>query len=97
MLASCTDPASRSGDAPTAGKDGSHVQFIEKVSYQDVTLTDDFWRPKIEINRVAGIRHALQQASQSIGYFDIAAGTTEGEHKGNLASDSGQFPPCSMS
>jgi hypothetical protein len=79
MLLSCTGPESRSGDDPVV---------VEKISFQDVILTDNFWRPKIEINRVAGIRHALQQASQSIEYFDIAAGNKEGEHKGNLASDS---------
>ncbi len=88
MFASCTNPASKSGDAQSVGKEGSQVRYVEKVSYQDVTLTDDFWRPKIEINRVSGIRHALQHASQSIGFFDIAAGKMEGEHTGNLASDS---------
>ena len=79
MLASCKGPGSEPGEDPV---------MPEKVSFQEVTLNDDFWRPKIEINRVAGIRHALEQASQSIGYFDIAAGKSDAEHKGNLASDS---------
>ena len=47
---------------------------IENVSFQNATIRDTFWRPKIEINRVTGIRHALQQASNSIASFDIAAG-----------------------
>jgi DUF1680 family protein len=76
MLASCGRPESTSR------------QIVEKVSFLDVTITDQFWRPKIEVNRVASIRHALEQASQSIGFFDIASGRIEGEHKGNLASDS---------
>jgi len=94
MLTSCADPKSRSGEDPVAGQDELHRHddlyrhTVEKVSFLDVTITDHFWRQKIEINRVAGIRHALQQASQSIEYFDIAAGNKEGEHKGNLASDS---------
>jgi len=94
MLASCADPKSRSGEDPVAGQDELHRHddlyrhTVEKVSFLDVTITDHFWRPKIEINRVAGIRHALQQASQSIEYFDIAAGKSDAEHKGNLASDS---------
>ena len=61
---------------------------VKGVSFQDVIITDDFWRPKIEVNRVSSIRHALQQAEQSIGYFDIAAGKKEGDHTSNRASDS---------
>jgi DUF1680 family protein len=79
LFASCSDPIPRSGEEPI---------IIEKVSFQDVTITDHFWRPKIEINRVTGIRHALEQASQSIGYFDIASGKSGGEHMGNMATDS---------
>ncbi len=86
MLASCADPESRSGEDPVAGQGKLHGYTVEKVSFQDVTITDHFWRPKIEINRVAGIRHALQQASQSIEYFDIAAGKSDAEHKGNPGS-----------
>ena len=79
ILASCKGPKSGPGEDSV---------MLEKVSFQEVTISDNFWRPKIEINRVAGIRHALQQASQSIEYFDIAAGISDAEHKGNLATDS---------
>ncbi len=65
------------------------IQIPEAISYLDVEITDGFWKEKIEKNRVNSIRHALDQAKESIGYFDIAAsGTTDKEHKGNLASDS---------
>ena len=88
ILASCTGPDSGSGDDAVTGHDEFHTHMLEKVSFQDVTLSDHFWSPKIETNRVASIRHALQQASQSIEYFDIAAGISDAEHKGNLATDS---------
>jgi len=88
VLTFCADPASRSGEDPIPGHHEFHNHMVGKVSFQEVTITDQFWRPKIEINRVASIRHALQEASQSIGYFDIAAGKSKAEHKGNLASDS---------
>jgi len=87
-LASCADPKSGSGENSISGPDEMYGQIVEEVSFQNVIINDNFWRPKIETNRLAGIRHALQQASQSIEYFDIAAGKKKGEHKGNLASDS---------
>jgi DUF1680 family protein len=87
-MVTCTGPQPGSGKEPVSGHDQIHTNRVEKVSFQDVTITDDFWRPKIEINRVTGLRHALEQASQSIEYFDLAAGKSDAEHKGNLASDS---------
>ncbi len=85
LVAGCLMLASCKGPKPGPGEE---AVMLEKVSFQEVTINDNFWRPKIEINRVASIRHALQQASQSIEYFDIAAGKSEAEHKGNMASDS---------
>jgi len=94
MLASCADPKSRSGEDPVAGQDELHRHddlyrhTVEKVSFLDVTITDHFWRPKIEKNRVAGIRSVFKECSHSMDNFDIAAGKKEGEHKGTVASDS---------
>lgn len=87
LFASCAGPLSESGENQSQ-KEDKHEHTIQKVSFQEVRITDNFWRPKIEVNRITGIRHALQQASQSIEYFDMAAGKKKGEHKGNLASDS---------
>lgn len=84
----CAGPETGSEQESGAVQDGLPGQIVERVSFQEVTITDNFWRPKIETNRIAGIRHALEQASQSIEYFDIAAGKKEGDHEGNLASDS---------
>lgn len=59
MLASCAGQESGFGGDPVSVQDEFHKHIIKKISFQDVILTDNFWRPKIEINRVAGIRHAL--------------------------------------
>ena len=73
----CTNPGSEPEE-----------KIIEKVSYKDVVINDNFWRPRIETNRITSIRHALDQAAESIGFFDIAAGVSDAVHKGNMASDS---------
>ncbi len=88
MLTTCADPETESRGRLVTEPDEFIKQIVEKVPFQEVTITDSFWRPKIEKNRVSSIRHALQEASQSIEYFDIAAGNKEGDHEGNLASDS---------
>jgi len=88
ILSSCTGPESGNERKSVIESDELQIPRVEKVSFQDVNITDKFWRPKIEVNRVIGIRHSLQQAAQSIEYFDMAAGKKKGEHKGNLASDS---------
>ncbi len=91
IFTSCSNPTGRSEEHTAGAHDDSHVHFVEKVSYQDVRITDNFWRPKIEVNRVSSIKHALDQASESIECFDIAAGKSGKEHKGNMASDSDVF------
>ena len=88
MLVSFTGSESGLVKNPIAGKDGSPDPVIEKVSFQNVTIKDNFWCPKIEKNRMAGISSALQQSSHSIENFDIAARKKKGLHKGNVASDS---------
>ena len=64
------------------------VKKIEEVSYQKVTLTDKFWEPKIDKNRLIGIRSALKECASSMDNFDIASGKKKGKHKGNIAGDS---------
>ncbi len=84
LSSNCTE----SGKGETPEKDGVTVPMVEKVSFRDVVLMDDFWSPRVEINRLTGIRHALLQASESMEDFDIAAGKKQGKHHGRLASDS---------
>jgi DUF1680 family protein len=64
---------------------------IEEISYQHVNITDNFWRPRIDKNRLAGIRAALKEAASDIANFDIAAGKKKGKHNGGVGSDSNVF------
>jgi DUF1680 family protein len=88
ILVSCSGPETGYEENSAAGPHAWQEQIVEEVSFREVTLTDSFWGPKIETNRTASVRHALREASRSIEYFDIAAGKKEGDHEGNLASDS---------
>jgi DUF1680 family protein len=88
LFVSFTGPESGSGGKAAIGRGNLQFPIVENVSFQDVKITDNFWRPKIEKNRVAGIRSALKECSQSMENFDISAGKKKGEHKGNVASDS---------
>jgi DUF1680 family protein len=62
--------------------------MIKPVSYLNVKIADNFWKPKIDLNRIAGIRSVFRQCSYSLDNFDIASGKKKGEHKGTAASDS---------
>ena len=87
LVASCIAPGS--GDYPKKDQNDFKGPVIKNVSFQNVVITDKFWGPKIELNRVAGIRHALLQDSQSIENFDIAAGKKSSrDYKARMASDS---------
>src|SRR5512135_2869659 len=85
LILSCNGPGS--GYNPGISQNDLNSKRIKSISFQNVVITDNFWRPRIDINRVTTIRHALQQASQSIENFDIASGKSKGEHKGNIAGD----------
>ena len=73
MIVSFNGPESGSGGGTASGKGESPGPMVENVSFLNVTIKDNFWRPRIEINRLTGIRHALKEASESIEDFDIAA------------------------
>ena len=64
------------------------LKKIEEVSYDHVVITDKFWKPKIDKNRLIGIRSALKECASSMDNFDIASGKKKGKHKGNVAGDS---------
>lgn len=80
---SCSVP-----DSQKEKKDTVNNDVLEPVSYRNVELTDNFWKPKIEKSQKVGLWHALHQLEKAIMNFDIAAGKAHGNHKINLASDS---------
>jgi hypothetical protein len=72
---SCSEQSSEHIDRKTIND-----AILEPVSYLDVELTDNFWKPKIEINSVNGLRSVFEKAASAISNFDIAAGKKEGKH-----------------
>ncbi len=72
---------------------GDHVgkseSIIEQVSFTKVHYTDQFWAPRIEVNRTVSIPSAFKECEKN-GRFDnfaIAGHLMEGEHKGDFSFD----------
>ncbi|MBK5720116.1 glycoside hydrolase family 127 protein [Dysgonomonas sp. Marseille-P4677] len=69
----------------------SQVQLgeIKEVPFTDVHFTDEFWLPRMEINRTVSIPSAFHQCEIN-GRFDnfaLAGGLIKGEHKGDFSFD----------
>ena len=65
------------------------AQTIVEVPFTNVHLSDNFWLPRIEINRTVSIPSAFRECEKS-GRFDnfaIAGGLKEGEHRGDFSFD----------
>ncbi len=76
LIASCS--SSKKKDYP-----------IQPVPFTDVQITDDFWKPRMEINRTVTIPHAFQKCEQMgrMDNFAIAGDLKQGEHQGNFPFD----------
>ena len=62
---------------------------IMEVPFTGVHLTDNFWAPRIEVNRTVSIPSAFRQCEIN-GRFDnfaLAGGLIKGEHKGDFPFD----------
>lgn len=62
---------------------------ITEVSFTDVRFNDEFWAPRMEINRTVSIPSAFYQCEIN-GRFDnfaLAGGLIEGEHQGDFSFD----------
>ena len=62
---------------------------ITQVPFTQVQVSDQFWAPRIEINRTVSIPSAFAECEKS-GRFDnfaLAAGLIKGEHKGDFSFD----------
>ena len=72
-------------EEPSAVKLGE----IKEVPFTDVHFTDEFWLPRMEINRTVSIPSAFHQCEIN-GRFDnfaLAGGLIKGEHKGDFSFD----------
>lgn len=62
---------------------------IKEVPFTQVHFKDNFWSPRIEINRTVSIPSAFSECEKN-GRFDnfaIAGGLKEGEHRGDFSFD----------
>lgn len=62
---------------------------IKEVPFTQVHLTDSFWTPRIETNRIVSIPSAFRECEKN-GRFDnfaIAGGLMKGEHRGDFSFD----------
>lgn len=81
VLCGCNTPK----DEPSNVKLGE----IKGVPFTDVHFTDEFWYPRMEINRTVSIPSAFHQCEIN-GRFDnfaLAGGLIKGEHKGDFSFD----------
>ncbi|HOW25335.1 MAG TPA: glycoside hydrolase family 127 protein [Bacteroidales bacterium] len=62
---------------------------IRAVPFTQVKMTDAFWRPRIDTNRLVSIPYAFQQSEITgrIDNFSLAGGLIQGEHKGDFPFD----------
>jgi len=62
---------------------------IEQVSLAEVTFADEFWGPRIKINREVTIQHVFKQCEKTgrLHNFELACGLAKGEQKGNYPFD----------
>lgn len=62
---------------------------IQPVDFTNVNLNDNFWAPKIEINRTISIPCAFGKCEETgrVDNFALAGGLIEGEHKGDFPFD----------
>lgn len=91
ILTSSCQVKSIHADHPATKNSKILFKTIEEVSYQQVKITDNFWKPRIDKNRIAGIRSALREAASNIENFDIAAGKKKGEHDQGGGTDSNVY------
>jgi DUF1680 family protein len=85
LIAGCTSPdrnkdqAKKLPDFPT-----------QPVNYWEVKVTDDFWAPRMETNRLVTIPYLFQMNEETgrVDNFRIAAGLKTGQHTGKRYNDS---------
>ncbi len=68
---------------------GVKLGEIKEVPFTDVHFTDQFWLPRMEINRTVSIPSAFHQCEIN-GRFDnfaLAGGLIKGEHQGDFSFD----------
>src|SRR5438477_8659629 len=75
--------------APAKANDAKQAT-LKAVPFQDVHIRDDFWSPRIEVNRKSTVEANLLQCERTgrIRNFAVAGGLEKGKHEGALYNDS---------
>ncbi|MDO5310123.1 MAG: glycoside hydrolase family 127 protein [Planctomycetia bacterium] len=66
-------------------------QALHEVPFVDVSLTDNYWAPRIETNRVVSVPHNIEWCetqTKRINNFKVAGGLVDGEFSGIVYDDS---------
>jgi DUF1680 family protein len=78
-----------SASASAPGRPGGHDYPIKAVPASDVAIVDEFWAPKLEVNRTVTIPHILKENEETgrVANFEKAAGRTSGAYEGRRFND----------
>lgn len=77
------------GDPACAQAPVMRAERLVAVPFTDVHLTDNFWLPRLTVNRTVSIPSAFRECEAN-GRFDnfaLAGGLIQGEHKGDFSFD----------
>jgi len=63
---------------------------LTEVSLAEVRIEDNFWKPRIELNRTRSLGHQYDECGRTgrIANFDVAAGRVKGQFQGRHYNDS---------
>src|SRR5665647_2682850 len=69
------------------------TKWLDTPAPGDVRITDNFWRPKIDLNRETTIPYVFRQCEETgrIDNFAIAGGLKKGKHTGERYNNSDVF------
>jgi len=72
-----------------AKKEKEKAEHLKPVSFTSVHLNDQFWAPKIEMNRTVSIPSAFKKCEETgrMDNFALAGGLIKGEHQGDFPFD----------
>ncbi len=77
------------GQSP-AGRKPAREYAIQAVAFDDVTVDDEFWKPRLERNATVTMRHLMDENERTnrVANFERAAGLAKGEYEGKRFNDS---------
>ena len=78
-----------SSDSERASSKGDARVRLTEPSLNEVRIEDNFWKPRIEINRTRSLDHQYEECVQTgrIANFEVAAGLIKGKFQGRHYND----------